>query len=106
MTQSEVNDKKAGEKISPQQHHRKAAKIHEQASTHHEEAARRHESGDVLAAALHARLAYEYAVQAAEHGHLLDRPSDPSEQDNQSLNDPLQEGSEHEYSETKILNIL
>ena len=91
-----------------QQHHRKAARIHEQASTHHNEAAKSHESGDVVAAVLHARLAYEYAAQATEHGELLDRPCYMKGQDDQGLVAPLRGASEDEVDGNmmRTLNIL
>lgn len=94
--------------MTPEQHHRKAAKIHEQASTHHGEAAKSHESGDIVAAALHARLAYEYADQATEHGTLSERPADLKERDDQALIDPLQEAPREETDgmTMRTLNIL
>ena len=94
--------------MTPQQHHRRAAKIHEQASFHHNEAAKNHESGNIVASALHARLAYEYAAQAIEHRDLLNRPSYMEKQDNSALVDPIQGASGEGVDETmmKTLNIL
>ena len=79
--------------MTPQQHHRKAAKIHEQASSHHNEAANNHESGNIVAAALHTQLAYEYEAQAIEHRDLLNSPSYMEVQANQALVEPLQGAS-------------
>ena len=94
--------------MTPQQHHRRSAKIHEQASSHHNEAAKNHESGNTVAAALHARLAYEYAAQAIEHHDLLNRLSNMEEQDNQALVDPMQGASGEEVDGTRMraLNTL
>lgn len=94
--------------MTPQQHHNKAAKIHEQASIHHKNAAMSHELGDVKAAAIHARLAYEYAAQATEYGNLVDGSSDLMDRNNKALNAPLQGAPEQEVDETRmrVLNIL
>lgn len=105
MTHSQANDQKIGQSMTPQQHHHRAAKIHELASIHHKEAAVSLASGDDKAAALHARLAYEYAVQATEHGNLLGRPSDLMEHYNHAFNDPLQGVPEQEV-EGATLTVL